>query len=274
MTSPLLIKCQQALMAPKALCHEDQAISTLQARYQQDTANAKLRIVRKKLQVGWCVEVPQASPVLDATFQLIQTTTKSLRYRTAALDQLNLDLNHAVEQVGASDDLASDRSTFMVEMQETATILHQATSRSLVLMDEVGRGTSVQDGLAIAQAVRYCFGVYISLVGRCDIYITFVVEDLLTRHTRLLFATHFTELGRSMAPSSPVAYHHMQVVVDGGSLVFSHRVVPGVASASYGIEVAALAGCPAHVVDRAKALVSQQQQSTVGLRQDENGLTI
>ncbi|RHY56246.1 hypothetical protein DYB38_003329 [Aphanomyces astaci] len=237
MTSPLLIKCQQALMAPKgysaeldgwrALCHEDQAISTLQARYQQDTANAKLRIVRKKLQVGWCVEVPQASPVLDATFQLIQTTTKSLRYRTAALDQLNLDLNHAVEQVGASDDLASDRSTFMVEMQETATILHQ------------------------------------------------VVEDLLTRHTRLLFATHFTELGRSMAPSSPVAYHHMQVVVDGGSLVFSHRVVPGVASASYGIDVAALAGCPAHVVDRAKALVSQQQQqSTVGFRLDENGLTI
>ncbi|RHY66180.1 hypothetical protein DYB30_014407, partial [Aphanomyces astaci] len=157
-------------------------------------------------------------------------------------------------QVGASDDLASDRSTFMVEMQETATILHQATSRSLVLMDEVGRGTSVQDGLAIAQAV---------------------VEDLLTRHTRLLFATHFTELGRSMAPSSPVAYHHMQVVVDGGSLVFSHRVVPGVASASYGIDVAALAGCPAHVVDRAKALVSQQQQqSTVGFRLDENGLTI
>ncbi|CAK4148265.1 unnamed protein product [Aphanomyces euteiches] len=115
-------------------------------------------------------------------------------------------------RVGAFDDLASDRSTFMVEMQETATILNQATSRSLILMDEVGRGTSVQDGLAIAQAVRQTFIEILTVL-------------------------------------------HMQ-----NGLVFSHRVVPGVASDSYGVEVAALAGCPRHVIDRAKDLVKANRR--------------
>ncbi|KDO17595.1 hypothetical protein SPRG_16997 [Saprolegnia parasitica CBS 223.65] len=148
-------------------------------------------------------------------------------------------------RVGASDDLASDRSTFMVEMQETATILKQATNRSLILMDEVGRGTSVQDGVAIAQAV---------------------VEELLRRQSRTLFATHFTELSSIFANARAVSFHHMQVarhkyVANRAGLIFSHRVVPGVAKESYGVEVAALAGCPANVVERAKALVQRQKDA-------------
>ncbi|OQR92820.1 DNA mismatch repair protein mutS [Achlya hypogyna] len=146
-------------------------------------------------------------------------------------------------RVGASDDLASDRSTFMVEMQETATILKQATHRSLILMDEVGRGTSVQDGVAIAQAV---------------------VEELLRRQSRLLFATHFTELSAIFANAPAVSFHHMQVARHKkAGLIFSHRVVPGVAKHSYGVEVAALAGCPTAVVERAKALVQRQQDKSV-----------
>ncbi|EQC30403.1 DNA mismatch repair protein MutS [Saprolegnia diclina VS20] len=144
-------------------------------------------------------------------------------------------------RVGASDDLASDRSTFMVEMQETATILKQATNRSLILMDEVGRGTSVQDGVAIAQAV---------------------VEELLRRQSRTLFATHFTELSSIFASAHAVSFHHMQVARHKkAGLIFSHRVVPGVAKESYGVEVAALAGCPANVVERAKALVQRQKDT-------------
>jgi DNA mismatch repair protein MutS len=151
-------------------------------------------------------------------------------------------------RVGSADDLASDKSTFMVEMQETATILKQATSRSLVLMDEVGRGTSVNDGLAIAGAV---------------------LEDLCQRKTRTLFASHFTALSELAKTNSELKLYRMEVLELGSNhtnvnanvseatrqLVFSHKVVQGLAPRSYGITTAALAGCPPKVLARAEELL-------------------
>uniref|UniRef100_M4BPF0 DNA mismatch repair proteins mutS family domain-containing protein n=1 Tax=Hyaloperonospora arabidopsidis (strain Emoy2) TaxID=559515 RepID=M4BPF0_HYAAE len=149
-------------------------------------------------------------------------------------------------RVGSADDLAADKSTFMVEMQETSTILTQATSRSLVLMDEVGRGTAVNDGIAIAGAV---------------------LETLCARQTRTLFATHFTALSNLVGGtcSGNLRPYRMEVIehqVEGQmtQLVFSHRVVEGLASQSYGINTAALAGCPPNVVARATELLSELTQ--------------
>uniref|UniRef100_K3W5J1 DNA mismatch repair proteins mutS family domain-containing protein n=1 Tax=Globisporangium ultimum (strain ATCC 200006 / CBS 805.95 / DAOM BR144) TaxID=431595 RepID=K3W5J1_GLOUD len=147
-------------------------------------------------------------------------------------------------RVGSADDLASDKSTFMVEMQETSTILTQATSRSLVLMDEVGRGTSVNDGIAIAGAV---------------------LEALCEKQVRTLFATHFTVLSELVADTCKreMQLHRMEVLErrpttsSDTQLVFSHRVVQGLAQQSYGINTAALAGCPAPVVDRATELLDK-----------------
>ncbi|GLD95885.1 hypothetical protein PINS_up004563 [Pythium insidiosum] len=164
-------------------------------------------------------------------------------------------------RVGSADDLASDKSTFMVEMQDTATILTQATPRSLVVMDEVGRGTAVHDGVAIAGAV---------------------LEALAERGVRTLFATHFTALNTLLAPRcrNNVQLHRMEVLTrrrpaanndsssssydDVHQLVFSHRVVPGLATQSYGVYTAALAGCPATVVSRAAELLSQLHRETNG----------
>lgn len=146
-------------------------------------------------------------------------------------------------RVGSADDLASDKSTFMVEMEETATILTQATPRSLVLMDEVGRGTAVNDGVAIAGAV---------------------LEALCAKQVRTLFATHFTVLSELVADAcrDEMQLYRMEVLErrngDGSKqLVFSHRVVQGLAQQSYGINTAALAGCPAAVVTRATELLAK-----------------
>jgi len=145
-------------------------------------------------------------------------------------------------RVGAQDDLAAGQSTFMVEMVETATILHQATERSLVILDEVGRGTATHDGLAIAQAV---------------------VEYL---HDRpggapwTLFATHFHEL-TALAATLPRVTNRSVAVSDAadadgtGEIVFLHRIVAGGADRSYGVHVAALAGLPRAVVGRARELL-------------------
>lgn len=154
-------------------------------------------------------------------------------------------------RVGSADDLASDKSTFMVEMQETATILTQATPRSLVLMDEVGRGTSVNDGIAIAGAV---------------------LEALCAKQVRTLFATHFTVLSELVADElqQEMQLYRMEVLerqqASGGKqLVFSHRVVQGLARQSYGINTAALAGCPASVIARATELLDE-----ISVRRDGN----
>src|ERR1700674_5699705 len=125
-------------------------------------------------------------------------------------------------RIGASDNLARGRSTFMVEMTETAAILHTATARSLILLDEVGRGTSTYDGLAIAWAA---------------------IEYLHARvHAKTLFATHYFELTELAEQLSGVKNYHLSVKETGSSVVFLRRVEPGAADRSYGIEVAKLAG--------------------------------
>ena len=135
-------------------------------------------------------------------------------------------------RIGASDDLASGRSTFMVEMTEAAAILHGATERSLVLMDEIGRGTSTFDGLALAFAIA---------------------RHLLEKSRSLtLFATHYFELTRLNADYPECANVHLDAVEHGHRIVFLHALEEGPASQSYGIEVAALAGIPAAVIRDAK----------------------
>lgn len=135
-------------------------------------------------------------------------------------------------RIGASDDLAGGKSTFMVEMEEVALILKEATERSLVLLDEVGRGTSSLDGVAIATAVA---------------------EALHERRCYTLFATHYFEL--TALPLSRLKNLHVAAKEEEGGLTFYHQVLPGPASKSYGVEVARMAGLPQEVVERAKALL-------------------
>lgn len=145
-------------------------------------------------------------------------------------------------RIGASDDLASGRSTFMVEMTETANILNNATSNSLVLMDEIGRGTSTYDGLALAWA--------------CASHLAKVTQAY------TLFATHYFELTSLPEHESNVVNVHMDVVEHGDEIVLLHSVKPGPANQSYGIQVASLAGIPKTVIAAAKnRLLEIEQQS-------------
>ena len=145
-------------------------------------------------------------------------------------------------RVGAADDLARGRSTFMVEMTETAAILHQASARSLVVVDEIGRGTSTLDGLAIAWAVLEALHSQV----RC----------------RTIFATHFHELGGLAGELPRLSPHTMRVREWQGSVVFLHEVAKGAAGRSWGVHVAGLAGVPAPVVRRAAALLNSLEKSS------------
>jgi DNA mismatch repair protein MutS len=152
-------------------------------------------------------------------------------------------------RVGAADDLASGRSTFMVEMTETANILHNATRESLVLVDEIGRGTSTFDGMALAWAVA---------------------EDLATRSGAFtLFATHYFELTALPAQYPAIANVHLEAVEHGERIVFLHRVAEGPASQSYGLQVAQLAGVPRRVVTRARQRLRELEERAARAR-DEN----
>lgn len=142
-------------------------------------------------------------------------------------------------RVGALDDIAAGRSTFMVEMLETAAILHGATPRSLLLFDEIGRGTSTYDGMAIARAV---------------------VEFIHNRPelaAKTLFATHYHELVELAAVLPRVRNYNVAVAEEGGQVVFLHRILPGGADRSYGVHVAQLAGLPRPVVSRAQDLLEE-----------------
>ena len=140
-------------------------------------------------------------------------------------------------RVGAVDDLAAGQSTFMVEMAETANILHHATERSLVLLDEIGRGTATFDGLSIAWAVS-----------------EHLATDL---RARTVFATHYHELNNLAAERDNVANFQVLVQETGDDLIFLHKVSEGGASRSYGIEAARLAGVPTPVVQRARQVLDQ-----------------
>jgi DNA mismatch repair protein MutS len=144
-------------------------------------------------------------------------------------------------RVGASDDLSRGQSTFMVEMSEAAEILRQATAKSLVILDEVGRGTSTTDGLAIAAAI---------------------MEDLSDRVCCFtMFATHYHELVPLMSSRKSVVPMQTEVVEKEDSIVFSHRLVTGASASSFGIEVAKLAGVPNHVIELAKARLRDPEVS-------------
>jgi DNA mismatch repair protein MutS len=150
-------------------------------------------------------------------------------------------------RVGAADDLAAGRSTFMVEMVETAAILHQATVRSFVILDEIGRGTATFDGLSIAWAVVES----LCQVNKC----------------RTLFATHYHELTQLTQTLPMMVCSTMRIKEWNGDVIFLHEVIPGCADKSYGIHVAALAGLPALAVERAhhvlQALEGKQKEMPV-----------
>jgi DNA mismatch repair protein MutS len=144
-------------------------------------------------------------------------------------------------RIGASDNLARGRSTFMVEMTETAAILRTATARSLILLDEVGRGTSTYDGLAIAWAA---------------------IEYLHARvRAKTLFATHYFELTELAEQLAGVKNYHVSVKETGGGIVFLRKVETGAADRSYGIEVAKLAGLPNEVVVRAREVLAEHESA-------------
>lgn len=144
-------------------------------------------------------------------------------------------------RVGAADDLARGRSTFMVEMVETAAILNQATARSLVILDEIGRGTATFDGLSVAWAAIE----HLHEVNRC----------------RTLFATHFQELTGLADRLARLSNATLKVAEWNGEVVFLHEVVPGAADRSYGLQVARLAGLPPAVIDRAKTILAELERS-------------
>jgi len=146
-------------------------------------------------------------------------------------------MDRLFSRVGAADDLARGRSTFMVEMVETAAILNQATARSLVILDEIGRGTATFDGLSIAWAAIE----HLHEQNRC----------------RALFATHFHELTALAAKLPRLSNATVRVKEWHGDVVFLHEVVPGAADRSYGIQVAKLAGLPAKVIERARLVLAE-----------------
>jgi DNA mismatch repair protein MutS len=145
-------------------------------------------------------------------------------------------------RVGAHDDITAGMSTFMVEMTETANILNHATRSSLVILDEVGRGTSTYDGLSIAQAVvEY-------------------LHDSPRLGCRTLFATHYHELTALAERLPRVTNQRVEVLEDGGTVRFLHQVIPGGADRSYGIHVAALAGLPSGVIARARQVLGELER--------------
>ncbi|VAV99522.1 DNA mismatch repair protein MutS, partial [hydrothermal vent metagenome] len=148
-------------------------------------------------------------------------------------------------RVGASDDLARGRSTFMVEMVETAAILNQSGERSLVILDEIGRGTATYDGLSIAWAAVE----HIHEVNRC----------------RALFATHYHEMTSLSSKLDNLALHYMKVKDWQGEVIFLHEVAAGAADRSYGIQVAKLAGLPGVVVARAEQVLHSLEQGGQGV---------
>jgi len=151
-------------------------------------------------------------------------------------------------RIGAADNLARGRSTFMVEMTETAVILNTATPRSLVVLDEIGRGTSTYDGLALAWAV---------------------VEHIHQRiRARTLFATHYHELTELADQLPGVVNLHVSVKEAGDQVIFLRKVEPGRADRSYGIEVARLAGLPVSVVERAREILALHERSEVAVTEE------
>lgn len=161
------------------------------------------------------------------------------------------DIDKIFTRIGASDDLSSGRSTFMVEMAETANILHNATAKSLILIDEIGRGTSTFDGLSLAWACA----------------------DYLARETKAytLFATHYFELTALSDEHRTIHNVHLDAVEHGSTIIFLHTVKDGAASQSYGLQVASLAGVPPCVIDKAKIKLGELEMHAYTAQQAKRG---
>ena len=172
---------------------------------------------------------------------LIQILAQIGSFVPAASARLPI-LDRIWTRVGASDDLASGRSTFMVEMTETAAILHNATPRSLILLDEIGRGTSTFDGLSIAWAVAE------------------YLHDSPSHSAKTLFATHYHELTELAEKLSGARNYRITAAEKDGEVVFLHKLEPGKASKSYGIAVARLAGLPARTISRAREVLEKLER--------------
>ena len=153
-------------------------------------------------------------------------------------------LDRIFTRVGAADDLSGGRSTFMVEMTETANILHNATDKSLVLMDEIGRGTSTFDGLSLAWATAHYIGEHVKAFT--------------------LFATHYFELTSLADEIEATVNVHLDATEHAGKLIFMHAVKDGPANQSYGLQVAALAGVPPSVIESAGHYLQQLESHAVG----------
>lgn len=151
-------------------------------------------------------------------------------------------LDHIFSRVGASDDLNKGLSTFMVEMIETSNILHHATSRSLIILDEIGRGTSTYDGIAIASAVAEF------LVSKKEL------------SPKTLFATHYFELTKLEKRFEEIKNYHVAIHEKGDEIIFLRKIVEGILDKSFGIHVAKLAGIPATVIQRAKNLLKELEE--------------
>ncbi|WP_406672374.1 DNA mismatch repair protein MutS, partial [Natronospira sp.] len=155
-------------------------------------------------------------------------------------------------RIGASDDLAGGQSTFMVEMSETANILNNASEQSLVLMDEIGRGTSTYDGVSLARATA-----------------EYIAREI---GARTLFATHYFELTELPEQLPACANVHLDATEHGDKLVFLHQVREGPANQSYGLQVAALAGVPGSVIEAARRHLTKLEQGQVAAGQPQLGL--
>jgi Mismatch repair ATPase (MutS family) len=148
-------------------------------------------------------------------------------------------------RIGASDDLASGRSTFMVEMSEVANILRNATASSLLILDEIGRGTSTYDGMAIARAIlEYC-------------------ADKRRLGARTMFATHYHELTELEGKLDGVKNYRISVKEHGDTIIFLRKIVRGGADKSFGIQVAKLAGLPEDLIERAKKILTELEASDI-----------
>ena len=152
-------------------------------------------------------------------------------------------------RVGASDDLSTGQSTFMVEMNEVANILNNATSRSLLILDEIGRGTSTYDGLSIAWAV-----------------VEYIAEKI---GAKTLFATHYHELTELEGQISGVHNYCIAVSEKGEDIVFLRKIIPGGADQSYGIQVARLAGLPDELLKRARVIVNSLNENDIAAVSDK-----
>lgn len=163
-------------------------------------------------------------------------------------------------RIGASDDLSAGQSTFMVEMTEVSNILHAATKNSLLILDEIGRGTSTFDGMSIARAVlEYC-------------------ADPKKLGAKTLFATHYHELTDMEHSLAGVRNYNIAVRARGDEIIFLRKIVPGGADRSYGIEVARLAGLPEGVIGRARTILRELEEQAgkepAPLRQEDDQVSL